>query len=282
MAISTVSDLNSLFNDIFEDARFVAREMNIMTNLVRNFSATGFMARKISEYPEISATVKPEGADFTNPTTFDKTLAATLTPATIMAQVILTDERMSTDPDNARQDAVTELGNSLATKIDTDLVGTFSSFTTDKGDGAGNAATIANFAAAVSVLRNNKAPNPIYAVAHPYHWHDLWTELGQPAGTFALLGDVANQALRDFYVGNWLNIQWFTSANISVDASDDAVSAVFNPGAIGLDTREAPTLEPERDASRRAWELNVSASYAKGVIRDKFGVKFTADASEPS
>lgn len=111
---------------------------------------------------------------------------------------------------------------------------------------------------------------------------DVWTELGQPATNQALLGDVANQALRDFYVGNWLNVQWFTSSNIEIDDQTDTVSAVFNPGAIGLDTREAPTLEPERDASRKAWELNVSASYAKGVIRNAFGVKLIADATEPT
>ena len=46
MAISTVSDLNSLFNLIYEDAVFVAREQNLMVNLVRNFSARGWMSRK--------------------------------------------------------------------------------------------------------------------------------------------------------------------------------------------------------------------------------------------
>lgn len=282
MAVSKVSDLNSLFNNIFEDARFVAREMNIMTNLVRNYSATGFMDRKISDYPEVTAVTKAEGDDFASPTTFDKTVAATLTPATIFSQAILTDERLSTDPQDAAGDATTELGNSLATKIDTDLVGKFSSFTTDKGPGASSPATIATFAAAVSRLRNQKAPNPVYVVAHPFHWHDVWTELGQPAANQALLGDVANQALRDFYVGTWINVQWFISANISVDASDDAISGIFNPGAIGFDSRKSPSLEVERDASRLAWELNVSAAYATGIIRQAFGVKYTADAAEPS
>lgn len=282
MAISTVSDLNSLFNEIFEDTRFVAREQNIMTGLVRNFSATGWMDRKISEYPEVSAIEVAEGVDFSGSTTFDKTLKQTLSPFEIISQVILTDRRIDTDPDNARQDASTELGNSLATKMDTDLVGVFSDFTTDKGPGAGSSATIATFAAAVSVLRNAKTPNPIYVVLHPYHWHDIWVELGQPGSNQALLGDVANQALRDFFVGRWINVLWFVSANISVDGSDDAISGVFNPGAIGFDVRKAMTMEPERDASLRAWELNATAGYAKGLARDAFGVKYTADATEPT
>lgn len=282
MAISKVSDLNSLFNTIFEDARFIAREMNIMTNLVRNFSATGWMDRKLSKYPEVTAQQVAEGVDFASATTFDKTLEATLSPFEIMSQVVLTDRRIDTDPQSARQDASTEIGNSLATKMDKDLTGTFSSFTRDKGPGANTTATIAKFAAAVSVLRTTPTPNPIYNVVHPYHWHDVWIELGQPAANQALLGDVANQALRDFYVGRWINILWFVSANIAVDASDDAISAVFNPMAIGLDVRKAPMLEPERDASLRAWELNASAGYAKGVIRNEYGVKYTADATEPS
>lgn len=282
MAISKVSDLNSLFNTIFEDARFIAREMNIMTNLVRNFSATGWMDRKLSKYPEVVAQEVAEGSDFASPTTFDKTLEATLSPFEIMSQVILTDRRIDTDPQSARQDAATELGNSLATKMDKDLVGTFSSFTASKGPGAGNSANIADFAVSVSVLRNTPTPNPIYVVTHPYHWHDIWIELGQPASNQAFLGDVANQAMRDFFVGRWINVLWFISANITPDASDDATSGVFNPMAIGLDVRKPPMLEPERDASLRAWELNASAGYAKGVIRDEYGVKYIADAAEPS
>jgi hypothetical protein len=111
---------------------------------------------------------------------------------------------------------------------------------------------------------------------------DVWVELGQPGANQALLGDVANQALRDFFVGRWVNVLWFVSANIAVDASDDAISGVFNPGAIGFDVRKPVMMEPERDASLRAWELNATAGYAKGVIRDAFGAKYIADATEPT
>lgn len=281
MAISTVTDLNSLFNLIYEDALFVARETNLMVGLVRNFSATGYMPRKIGIRPTLTAQVKPEGVDYQNATLFDKQLKATLTPQTVMNQVILTDEDIATDPDNARTDAAQEQGGAIATKIDTDLVTLFASLTTDKGS-AGNALSIAKCAAGVSVLRNKKAPNPLYFVLHPYGWHDVWTELGQPASQKAFLGDIANEALRSFFVGGWLSANWFVSANIAVDGSDDAVSAVFNPQALGFDSRKEPTQEAERDASRMAWELNMSAGYAVGVIRSEYGVKITHDATEPT
>ena len=281
MAITKVEDLNSLYNLIYEDALFVARESNLMVGLVRNFAATGYMARKIGIRPTISAQTKAEGVDFQDPTTFDKTLKATLTPAVVMAQAILTDEARDTDPDNARQDAAQELGAAVATKIDTDLVGLFTSITETKGT-ANYALSIAKCSAAVSVLRNNKAPNPLYFVMHPFGWQDIWTELGQPTGTYAFLGDTANQALKDYYVGNWLNATWFLNANIAVDTSDDAYSAVFNPQALGFDSRQEPTLEPERDASRKATELNMSAGYAVGILRQEFAVALIHDATEPT
>lgn len=281
MAITIVADLNGLYNLIYEDALFVAREANLMVGLVRNFSATGYMARKLGIRPQITAMDKPEGVDFQNATKFGKDLKATLTPKVIMAQALLTDEDVQTDPDDARMDASQELGGSIATKIDEDLVKLFGSLTKEKA-AAGAALSISKCAAGVSVLRQAKAPNPLYFVLHPYGWHDVWTELGQPASQKAFLGDLANEALRSFFVGSWLAATWFTSANIDIDASDDAISGLFNPQSLGFDTRENPTLEPERDASRKATELNMSAGYAVGIIRDEYAVKLTHDATEPT
>jgi hypothetical protein len=281
MALTTTTDLNSLYNLIYEDALFVARETNLMVSLVRNFTATGYMARKISTRPQVTAQTKPEGVDFQNPTTFGRTLKATLTPATIMAQARLTDEDVATDPDNARTDASQELGGAIATKIDVDLVTLFASATAGKGT-ANSALTIANCAAAVSVLRTGLAPNPLYFVLHPYGWHDVWVELGQPASQKAFLGDIANEAMRSFFVGSFLAATWFTSANISIDANTDAVGGVFNSQSLGFDSRQEPEMEPDRDASAKVTELNMSAGYAVGVIRSEWVCKLTHDATEPT
>ena len=229
-----------------------------------------------------------DGVDYSNPTTFSKSTVATLTPNEVIGQIILTDQNVETDPDGARNQAAQELGEAIATKVDTDLVGVFSSLHADVGAGAGSSATIATFAAGASRLRNNKTPNPIYAVVHPYHWHDIWVELGQPAAHRALLGDVANEALRDFYVGRFMGMEWYTNANIAVDSGDDAISGLFHRQAIAFDVRRAYRLEPERDASLRAWELNGTMGYAVGLgprggaaANSGWGVYYTADAAAP-
>lgn len=171
MAVTQVSDLASLFNTIFERALFVAREQNLMSSLVTNVSGTGFMTRKVPVRPAISAVAVGETEDFNSPTTFGKSNLATLTPGEIAAQVVLTDADQETDPDNAADDAARELGGAVATKIDVDLLGDFASFTTDKGDGAGSAATFAKFAAGCSVVRftTKNSDGGLIAVLHPYH-----------------------------------------------------------------------------------------------------------------
>lgn len=283
MAVTQVSDLNSLFNTIRDGALFVARERNLMASLVTPKSANGWMNRTISIRPQVTAVTVAETEDFNSPTTFGLSLKATLTPSEAIGQVTITDRDMETDPHGAVRDATVELGASIATKVDVDLLALFGSFTTDKGPGAGNSATLATIGAAVAVLTNSHAfqygkPN---AVLHPYHWHDLWVELGQPAATYANLQELTTQALRDYFVSDMLGINFFRSANIAVDGSDDAVSGIFVPQALMLDTRRAARLESERDASARATEYNITAGYAVGIVRQEFGVGYTADAATP-
>ena len=109
MAVTTVSDLNGLFNTIYERALFVAREMNLMAGLVDNRSATGWMNRVVPIRPAITAVSVTETQDFNAPTTFGKSTKATITPGEVIAQVVLTDRDLETDPDNAQMDAEREL-----------------------------------------------------------------------------------------------------------------------------------------------------------------------------
>ena len=114
VGLSGVAELNSYFNNIYEDAVFVARDQSLATRMVRVFTdGRGDQTRSVTTYPEITPAVVAEAEDFAAPTAFDKTLLSTLTPAEYMAQVILTDRRLETDPQNARQDAGIELGMAL-------------------------------------------------------------------------------------------------------------------------------------------------------------------------
>ena len=88
--------------------------------------------------------------------------------------------------------------------------------------------------------------------------------------------------MRDYAVGAWIGAQWFTDANIATDGEGDAYSGVFHREALALDTREPMTMEVERDASKKAYELNASAAYGVAVRRAEFGVALIADATTPT
>lgn len=282
MAITTTADLNGLFNQIYERALLILRESNLMTNLVTNYSANNFYTRTFTQRPSLAVTDAIEGVDYAYAQDYGKTAAHTLTPGEKMIQVIITDIAMMNDPDPLMQDASQEMGASMAEKIDTDLTSVFVDFTQSVGT-AGSALTFANLAAGISILRARHAMGAINIVLHPYQYHDIFTQLGAPAVQQAFLGDLANQALRDYFVGNWLGARWFVSGNVSVDGQDDAHGGIFTQQAIAFDSRIAPSMRPQRDESLRAWEVNFLAGWAFGLgPRPEMGIEIISDATIPS
>lgn len=282
MAITQYTSISSYVNTIYERAVLVAREGGLMPGLVSNYSAQGRMVRTFVTRAQVSYETVADATDYSNPTTFSKSTVGTLTPAEVIAQFILTDANIESDPDGARNQAAQELGEEAAKKVDTDLVTVFSSFATDTGT-ANSAFSTTILADAISTARAAYAPTgQLRAVLHPYHWHDVWLEAGVPAATYANKDAMTARALQDYFMGSYLGIPVYTSMNIAIDSSTDAISAVFTPQAIALDIRRPFRLEYERDASLRAWELNATMVYAVGLgERPTWGIKITADATAP-
>lgn len=279
---STVSDLNSYFNNIYEDAVFTVREETLATRLVRTFrNGRGDQTRTLPEYSSVSFQTVAETEDYSNPTTFDKTALSTLTPGEVMAQIILTDRRIETDPDDARSDAASELGRGAAEHVDTDIFSNFSSLTGGTVGNLGSEMAWGYFYAAISVLRANKVPGPYYAVLHPYAWHYM-AEAAAVASTVTNAPSFQDAVMRRFYLGSVAGVDLFYSPLVPTSGGTAAYSAVFNPQALAYDLRRDFRIEPERDASKRAWEFNATMLYAHGVWRPKWGVQILHDAQTVS
>ena len=280
---SRVTDLNSYFANIYEDAVFAVHEQTIATQLVRRFTdGNGDQTRSLTTYPTITPVSVAETEDFSAPTRFDKSLLATLTPGEVMSQVLLTDRRLETDPQNARQDAAIELAAGFADKVDQDIFGHFDSLTGGTVGSLGGTMLWGYLYAAISRMRAGKVPRPYYAVLHPYAWHDLATTAAV-AATVTNAPDFQDSIMRNFYVANVAGLDGiFVSSNVTTSGGTGAYSAVFNPNSIAFDVRRGMRLEPERDASARAWELNMSMLYATGVWRPLWGVQILHDITAPT
>jgi hypothetical protein len=282
-AFTQVSDIQAptdYIQKIYEDALFVAREQELMSSLVTNYTGQGIAPRISSEYSAANIVAVNDDDDLTSQS-FKPTVLSTLTPSEVGAQYLITDQRSESDPMGVRQAAALELGAAMATKVETDLISNFSSFTGGTAGVAGSTMTWDYFFAAVSQLRAQKAPAPYYAVLHPYQIHDL-AKAAAVTGTINNTPNFGDEVMRNRFFMAAAGCMIFESANLTPDNGDDVTAGVFSSLALALDVRRAVRFEAERDASRRADELNVSMVYAHGVWRPKFGVQLISDASTPS
>src|SRR5690606_25474790 len=130
-------------------------------------------------------------------------------------------------------------------------------------------------------LRANRVPQPWSFVCHPFHWYQL-QKAASVAGTRTNAADNLLNAVNSmFLVDRVAGVDIYVSSYIEPDGQDDSVVAMFGRSAIALDLRRAPRLEPERDASRRGWELNLSAVFAHGTWRPTHGIKGVFDTTLP-
>jgi hypothetical protein len=277
--LNTYNDITSLVNTIYEDAMLTARENSVMPGLVTNFrDMQGAATRKNAKYSAITFNAVNETDDLTSQA-FTPSADQTLTPYEYAAQAFLTDLMMESSPWQAQQDATTELGVALGSKVDSLLVSSFSGLTAGTTGTGGTNITWANISAAITKLRAAYAPLPYVIVLHPNQWHCLGTAIA-PGATVTNSPAIQDELVRNFFVANYGGVDIFLDGNISSGATCNA--AAFSRNALALDWRRAPRLEGVRDPSRRGIELNMSAVLAYGVWRPAFGVLIQTAGTTPA
>jgi hypothetical protein len=271
---TTSSTISELYTEIVAEALFVASEQSIMRGLVRNYSiAGGGKSVEVPIYATVSAGAVNEASDLSN--TAVNPSSVTITASEVGIMTTLTDLARNSASRNVAADIGRLFGESIATKIDTDLAALFSGFSTEKGPGAGAEITVQDLFECAAELKTNKAPGPYFGVFHPKQIFNVKKSL-----TNTFVGrdtELSNEAMRTGFVGNVAGIQIFESSNIAVDGSDDSVGGVFSQDALGLAMMQDLKIETQRDASLRADEIVATAVFGVGELHDSYGVKITAD-----
>lgn len=280
--INPSTNIAAFVQTIYEDALLVIRENALATSLVTVYGdRSGTAARSRSNYGTATINDIGETDDLTSQA-FTPSVESTLTPAERGAQFFLTDLRVETDPFPVRADAAQELGASMADKIDRDVFSNFSSLTGGTVGASGSAMTWKYFSAMLARLVNQKAPRPYMFVCHPYQWDRLASAVSVAAAVRTNAPEYIMEAVgRNYFVGNYSGVDIFVSSNVPL-STNDAYAAMFSRAALAYDNRRSPRLESERDASRRGWELNMTAVYAHGVWRKTWGIQGIFDATTPA
>lgn len=275
MAATTSSTLDDLFVNIVAQARFTAEEQSLLAGLVTRYDIGNVAGTTIQvpKYPSIAAANLTEGTDMTSTTV--STSSVTCAVGEVGAQVLLTDIA-AMGAGNPAAELGTVLGNSIATKMDQDIIALFDGFSTSLG-ATTQELTVADIFKAAATLRANKARGAMFAVLHPYQAYALKANLtnsfANPNG-----GDAQNEAMRRGYVGTIGGVEIYESANVTIDGSGDAKGAIFSAEALCLAMKRDFNIEPQRDASNRAWELNATAVYGVAELDDSYGVEMYFDA----
>lgn len=274
------TDITAYIQTIYEGAMFVLREQNLAVGLVKVFTDLQSDATRTGKnYGTATMQSVGEDDDLVSQK-FHPTDGSSLTPGEVGAQFFLTDRRVRSDPESVRQDAVLELGSAGAEKIDTDVFSNMSSLTGGTIGAAGSANSWAYFYAMQSRLKIAKVPKPWVYVCTGAQWHPLGTALAQ-GSTLQASEAILNSMIGSFYVGRMAGVDIFTSENLPT-SSTDAYAGMFNPLALAYDERQAPRIEPERDASRRGTELNFTVEYAHGVWKPTWGIQGIFDNTAPT
>ena len=275
---TTSSTLSELYTEIVAEAQFVATEQSIMRNLVRNYQITGGgKSVEVPIYSAISAAAVAEATDLSN-TAVDPS-SATITASEVGVMTTLTDLARNSAPRNVAADIGRLFGEGIAKKQDQDLIALFDGFSTTLGDGttAISAASVFN---ALSTLRANSLPiNECAVVLHPKIAYDLKANL---TNTFANANanDLANEALRNGFVGRLAGMPVFETANMAnTGTAGDYKGGAFHRDAIALAEMQGLKVETQRDASLRADEIVATAVYGVGEIHDSYGVEMHFDSS---
>ena len=275
---TTSSTLSELYTEIVAEALFTASERSIMRPLVKNYAiAGGGKSVEVPIYSAVSAAAVSEATDLSN-TAINPT-SVTITASENGIMTTLTDLGRNASPRNVAADIGRLFGEAIAKKIDTDLTALFDGFSTSVG-AADAALTVAKMFEAVANLRNSAVPiADVSAVLHPMIAYDLKANL---TNTFANANanDLANEALRNGFVGRLAGVPIFETSNIAnTGTTGDYKNGVFHRDALGLAMMQDLKIETQRDASLRADEIVATAVYGVGELQDSYGIELLADSS---
>jgi hypothetical protein len=280
------SDISGTINFIHDSAMAVARMANLLAPTVTQKSAIGMFDRKVWEWNALSFSEHTEESDEASQV-FDKDMLASLTPKNYHGRADLTDERVASDPDGILAAAALEFGSASARHVDESIAALFGTTGWGGTIGSGVSSTISwrSITKAYALLVNKGIPvgAPVFCALHPYQWEVLLAASSIAAASVAVAPGFQDAMMAsNFFRHPAAYGVTFAVTNAPQISGTAAYGLLYSPLAIALDTRKPFGIEPQRDASKQAWELNASMWYVAGQWRPDFGVCLYHNAATPS
>lgn len=259
-------------------------------------------AVNIPKYGQVTTFALTEGVDMAQAQQITDT-GMTITPAEYGAQVVLTDLMLMTVRDEFFKVAGKILGDSFDRQQDQTLCDDMDNFSLALGS-AGTALSLGHVMAAHASVKYNApangtagrggepAPDPITLIHTPAALHSLRKSLvGHVAGAVTLATgntpastpDSPNMANAGMTIDVIPGLTVKSDINFNKDTSDDVKGGLLSKEAMILvELGPGASVEKERDASLRGWELNFVGRWARGEYNNGWGREMLFDSALPT
>jgi hypothetical protein len=250
----------------------------------------GHKSAEVPKVGQFSFSNLADGQDMTDEQTIN-IQTTNLTTREVGAKVIVSDKLLRQNGSTSIFSIVgRQAGDGFARKQDNDVTALYGSLNggTKFGDVAKNL-TIANAAACIIKARGGSAEgqtepfDPTYFVMHPHNFFNLLSSVSVVGGAnINPPAGLQSAALKNFFRHRFNGVNFFEDGNLTI-ASDSSVTGVLaqQDALVALESKSF-AIERERDASRRAWELNWVADYNVFELDDQHGAPVTYDATAPN
>jgi hypothetical protein len=204
---------------------------------------------------------------------------AVLTVSEVGLTAQISDLAIMASSSNVVADIGRLFGEAIARKMDSDLLSNVASFSAGVG-GASTTATAALIFQAIAKLRSQgyDTSNDCAIVLHPNVAYDVASTL---TSTFAAPASaVGNSALENGFMGMLGGVPVYQSSLVNnTGTTGDYNGVVFHKDALGLAMMKDITIESQREATKRGFDIVGSAIYGHGILYNSAGVYAQFDST---
>lgn len=294
MPATTTASIDNAVRRYVAESKYTMQERpgviwrSIRTENLPNHQGGSFYRPK---YGTVNVASLTEGVDMAGAQEITDT-GLTVTPAEYGAQVILTDQMLRTVKDDFFSVAGRILGDAFDRQREQTLCDDMDNFSVTAGS-AGTALNVGHVGAMHESIKYNApangtagrggepGPDPIFGFITPAQSHSLKKTMAGGIGAAAntqITPDLSKMAYFEEYSVAGVMIK--TTVNFSKDTSDDVKAGFLSKEALlGVSLDGGPDAEKERDASLRAWEVNLVGRWGRAEYNDAWGREFTADSA---
>ena len=276
---ATYTGISTLVANVYNNAIHAAVEGNVISPHIEVWQDSDSPAPRVfgsySGGTFLAVAESPDNAA----QAFNATSSGTLPPAVNAQMIEMTNRRLRAEPGRAQREAGVHLGNTLASSVDTQLAGLFSSLSGGTVGTAGGTLTWANVFLAQAKMRTNKMAGPYTVVLHPVQWYYL-TSASSGVPTLMQSEAIKDSVVGTFYQASFGGMDFYVDANITSGTA--AVGGMFVRDPMVLDIRHPFKIEPQyfaKISGNGGWELNASMEYAYGVYQPTHGVNMVGTSS---